>query len=207
MHQRQNYLLEHKIKVSQDWPIFNGLNDWLLIDLIDTQNTEHNNENSILETTLICNTMHIANEVAINGYGALATNDNNVKVGYYIIQWTSTPYPLQQDTTIDTFDPPLELKAGDMVCNAMYLNAVPHCKLLYTHSNKKTLSTIVLIQHVVDANITMKKLTKRDDLPKNMRRFYQDIKNLNAVMVSANTHECIVEEIERRNMLDSVCFS
>ena len=53
----------------------------------------------------------------------------------------------------------------------------------------------------------MKKLLRKEDLPKNMRKLYRDIKNLDAVMVSTNTHECIVEEIERRNMLDLVSSS
>ena len=150
--------------------------------------------------------MHIANEVVVNGYGALATNDNNIKVGYYILQWTSTPYPLQEDISVNTFNPPLMLKAGEIVCDAVYLNAVPNCKLVYTHSDHDSLSTKVLLQHVVDANVEMTKLTKKDDLPKNMRKVYNEIKQLDAVMVSAHTHECIVEEIERRNNLDLNCF-
>ena len=189
------------------WPIFQGLNDWLLIDIVDKQTNENNSDTSIIENTLICNTMHIANEVAVGGYGALATNDNNVKVGYYVIKWTSTPYPLQNDTSINTFDPPLVIKAGEMVCDAMYLNAVPNTKLLYTHSNSDNLSTTVLLQHVVDADIKLTKLSRKEDLPKNMRKQYRNIKNLNAVMVSTHTHECIVEEIERRNILDSDSFN
>ena len=157
------------------WPIFQGLNDWVLIDIVDKQTGDNLNENAIVENALVCNTMHVANEVAVDGYGALATNDNNVKVGYYIIKWTSTPYPLQTDTKVNTFNPPLVLKAGEMVCNAVYLNAVPNCKLLYTHSDAESLSTIVLLQHVVDANIEMKKLSKRDDLPKNIRKMYHAI--------------------------------
>ena len=184
------------------WPIFHGLNDWLLIDIVDKQSIDDVNENSIVENALVCNTMHVANEIAVDGYGALATNDNNVKVGYYIIKWTSTPYPLQCDTNIDTFNPPLVLKAGEMVCDAVYLNAVPNCKLVYTHSDAESLATKVLLQHIVDANIEMKKLSSKDDLPKNMRKLYRNIKKLDAVMVSAHTHECIVEEIQRRNMLD-----
>ena len=188
------------------WPIFNGLNDWLLIEIIDNQTNESTNDHSIVENTLLCNTMHVASEVAIGGYGAVATNDNNVKVGYYIVQWTSLPYPIQEDTSITTFDPPLLLKAGEMVCDAIYLNAVPHCKLIYTHSDNSSLCTKIMLQHVVDAKVEMKKLTKKDELPRNIRRLYREIKQLNAVMVNAQSHELIVEEIERRNTLDVNCF-
>ena len=89
-----------------------------------------------------------------------------------------------------------------MVCDVVYLNAVPNCKLVYTHSDDASLSTKVLLQHVIDANIEMKKLTKKEDLPKNMRKLYREIKQLNAVIVCPETHECIVEEIERRNTFD-----
>ena len=53
----------------------------------------------------------------------------------------------------------------------------------------------------------MKQLTKKDDLPRNIRKLYREIKQLNAVMVQTHTHECILEEIERRNTLDINCFS
>ena len=108
------------------WNIFNGLNDWLLVDVVDTDpDNQHKEEmQSIMDNSLLCNVMHVANTVKIDGYGAFATHDNSVKVGYYIVQWTSVPYYLHQDETLHTFDPPMLLNAGDVVCDAVYLNDV-----------------------------------------------------------------------------------
>ena len=188
------------------WHIFQGLNDWLLIRLVDSKcsDTQVDELHSIMDNTLLCNAMYVANAVFVNGYGALATDDNSVKVGYYILKWTSCPYHLQKDITVDTFDPPMVLHAGDVVCEAVYLNPVFFTKFIYTHSDAKDMSTIVLLKHVVDSNIDIKLIRNKDDLPQGMKRHYGQIENKNAILLSEVTHQNILDEIERRNNMDII---
>ena len=184
------------------WNIFEGLNDWLLITMNDKVSSDGTIDQSIVEDTLQCNTASVADEVSINAYCALATNDNNVKVGYYILQWKSLPYVLPEDISITTFKPPMMLKKGDMVCDAVFLNDVKHCKLVYTHGDEEALKTVVRLQHVVTANVEMIPITEKNDLPSKLSRIYRYIANKEAVMLSESTHELILEEIERRNNFD-----
>ena len=185
------------------WNIFQGVNDWLLIKISDKQDSDSTIDHTLVENTLECNTAKVAEEVVIDGYGALATNDNNVKVGYYILQWKSLPYILSEDTLITTFKPPMMLRKGDMVCDGVYLNDVHNCKFIYTHGDEISLQTTVRLQHVVEANIHMTPINGKEDLPSRFNKVYRSIKNKDAVLLPEETHESILEEIERKNNLDA----
>lgn len=186
------------------WEVFNGLNDWLLIDILDTVTDDQRKEElqSIMDDSLLCNAMHVANLVKKNGYGAFATEDNSVKVGYYIVQWTSVPYYLHKDETLTTFDPPMHLKAGDVVCDAVYLNAVFFSKFVYTHSTSPDMRTKVLLKHVAEGDIEVKKISGKEDMPQGMKRHYTHICDKDTILITEDTHQNILDEIERRNNLD-----
>ena len=80
----------------------------------------------------------------------LATTEDEETSGYYLVEWKSEAYTLQEDTVLTEFDPPLELQAGELVVDATYLNKVPRAPLWYTRSK---LNTTVLVKQVLAANL------------------------------------------------------
>ena len=60
--------------------------------------------------------------------GAFSMEDKETS-GYYLVEWRSEAYTLQEDTVLTEFDPPLELQAGELVVDATYLKLVPRAKL------------------------------------------------------------------------------
>ena len=73
----------------------------------------------------------MSEHVTIGRYGAFMTSDKTSQ-GYYIVHWCSIPYTLQDDFELDDYDPPIILKAGELVCNGEYMNLMPCTKLWYT---------------------------------------------------------------------------
>jgi hypothetical protein len=66
------------------------------------------------EEVLVLLTSNIAANVVIKGYGAIVTDDDNTRDGFWMIEWTTEPYTCQ-----DT---------GMLVCDGYYLNEVPSCR-------------------------------------------------------------------------------
>ena len=54
----------------------------------------------------------MAEEIESEGYGAVMTEDEATH-GYYLVQWRSEPYALQEKTD--------EFREGELVCDATYL--------------------------------------------------------------------------------------
>jgi hypothetical protein len=78
------------------WPVFEGCNDWLIVVLVPKANA---NEEEIEEAQAIA--LHriatqMSEKVQHGNYGAFSTEDPHAD-GYYIVQWTSDPYTLQED--------------------------------------------------------------------------------------------------------------
>jgi hypothetical protein len=102
------------------WPIFEGLNDWHLVELSRVpakiaaleklaQEELFEAQNTILNGILA---KEMAEGIEVGKIGAFSTEDNKTS-GYYLVQWKSEAYTLQDDTILTTeFDPPLELEAA-----------------------------------------------------------------------------------------------
>ena len=58
-------------------------------------------------------TKNMSSKIIVGNIEAISTNNTNTE-GYYLVQFDSVPYTLQEDTTIDG----IELLAGAIVCNA-----------------------------------------------------------------------------------------
>ena len=64
-------------------------------------------------------------------YRAIRIEDENTD-WYYVFQWTSEPYTLQEDKEIEGYIPPIIAYTGEIVRDAVFLNPVPFAKYWYT---------------------------------------------------------------------------
>ena len=68
-------------------------------------------------------------------YGAMIIDAESTD-GYYTIQRTSEPYRLQKDKDMKGYTPPVTAYAGEIVCDALFLNPRPNTKYWLTPMNK-----------------------------------------------------------------------
>ena len=117
--------------------------------------------------------------------------DDNRTHGYYIVKWDRPPYELQEDTEI--------FQAGDVVCNATYLDTIQQPHHWYTQT---TINTVVRVQNFLLANIELQKPSSPIKLPKtcNCRETAQK----GAINLPDCSHKGIMDEIILRDELEFI---
>ena len=130
----------------------------------------------------------MAEAIFENGFGAIMTEDEQDH-GYYLVEWCGLPYTLQEDSD--------EIQAGDLVCEATYLNLVERAPYWYTPSD---MTTVVRLQHVVGADLEMNQPSASIKLPSNCK--HKDAVRKGARRLSVYSHELLLDEINRRDALD-----
>lgn len=184
----------------QMYKIFEGLNDWKLIRLVDTKDSDIDLNDEVHELVLEGITERLATRVEAGGYGAVSTDDPEAD-GYYVLQWDSEPREVEEDVVIDE----KEFHKGDKVVDGTYLNRVPLAKRWYTRateSDKESLETTVLLSHVVFPDMSLTGESDTQTLSSNCNR--RAAQRLGAVRVSETEHELILDEISRRDVLEFI---
>ena len=102
-------------------------------------------------------------------YGTIRKDDERT-VGYYVLQWTSEPYILQEDKEIEGYTPPITFYAGEIVCDDIFLNLVHFSKYWYTLMKIGVGDVTVRLKQVLLPNITMMKIDKTHPLPKRCKK-------------------------------------
>ncbi len=182
------------------WSIFEGLNDWKLVKLV-ADGTAESIADDICKakiTVLYGIATSVAESICEGSFGAFLTDDKESD-GYYVVQWTSDPYTLQNSVQLEEYKPPLHLEAGELVCKARYLHKVPRARQWYTVPTTD-LPTTVRLQQVIDPKLEMLNISPTNKLPGNCDK--RACERLGAQKISNEAHEELIEEIHRRECLD-----
>ena len=91
--------------------------------------------------------------------------------------------------------------AGEIVCDAVFLNSVPNAKYWYTPMITGCGDVTVILKQVLLPNTTMMKIDKINILPKRCNK--KEATNLGAIRMSNDNIDDIIEEIHRRDKLDT----
>jgi hypothetical protein len=108
--------------------MFLGLSDWKIARFEPTAN--QSDLEGIEDTQVVALsgiTAMMVEHVNVGSYGALSRNDPAAN-GCYVIQRTSNPHTLQEDTVLTEHDPPEVVEKGALVCEANCWNKVPRAK-------------------------------------------------------------------------------
>ena len=99
--------------------------------MTQTKNKNIDKEDEAFRTILRGVETRMSEKILSTMYGAIRTNDESAD-GYYLLQWTTEPYTLQEDKEMQDYLPITTAYAGDIVCDAVFLNPVPNAKYWYT---------------------------------------------------------------------------
>ena len=139
----------------------------------------------------------MAQEIEVDNIGAFTTEDEKTE-GYYMVQWCSEPYTAQYDMELMDYKPPTIVPAGELICDAYWLNPVHNCSYWYTASHIKT---VVIIKKVVASNVEMLPISDENPLPLKGKARTHPVKN-DAKRIRNKCVDEIVEEIARRDRVD-----
>jgi hypothetical protein len=188
------------------WSMFEGLNDWHIVELhrvrqkiAAVDEIAGNEYNEAQDVVLDAFAVRMAEDVVAGRNGAFMTEDPDTD-GYYVVEWSSSPYTLQEDVELDEFDPPLRLSAGELVVDAHYYNKVPTTRKWYTRS---ALATVVRMKQVVAADLEMHSISDTNKLPSVCSRHTKrEATSKGAKRVADDDVDAIAEEIATRTALD-----
>jgi hypothetical protein len=170
------------------------------VKLVPSKKSAEEEEEEAFAEVLAGKTARMAEAISKNTFGAFSTEDPDAD-SYYLIFFTSDVYTLQQDIELKEYDPPMILKAGELVVNADYYNKVPGAQLWYTHN--KVDKTVVRVQQVVAADLHVAPISETNKLPPGMNKKNKaDATKQKAIKVSSEDHELILDEICRREELE-----
>jgi len=184
--------------------ILGHYNKWYIVDLCimpTPQNTSTQVEpvdpiEEVQESILNDMSEMFAESIEISNYGAFQTHDTTTS-GYYIVQWTSTPYVLDEPYICHEYSPPQVIPEGTYVCRASFLNPMGPSSFWY-HEPPTTLPVMVKMKQVIHANLTFQEITPIHRLP---QRFV-GYKNMNPRHLIESQHDTMLQEISRREILE-----
>ena len=89
---------------------------------IDLKKEKTNPDEMQIKDELVLNgmTWAEADDIEYNTIGALKTSDSNTP-GYYIVLWTSNAYNLQEQYTCNSFNSPVIVPEGGLVCPSKFM--------------------------------------------------------------------------------------
>lgn len=165
--------------------ILEDSNGWYIVDLV-MKNPEDGDEEDIDEAhqeVLYHVTTAVAQTVVVGEIGAVATDDEEAADGYYLVQFTGLPYTDQAP-------------GGSLKCEAKWLNPVPGARKWFTKSVEDTAVNLV---NVVSTGVVMLPISQSTMPPSRVRK---EAEKRNALKISEESHNFILDEITRRERLE-----
>ena len=175
------------------------MNDWQIIALKPRADADEDELEEAHAYALNGIDTRNSEKVEAGNHGAFGTNDPDAD-GYYVVQWTTDPYTLQDDLPLEsgTFIP-----GGEIVCDATYFRKVPRAKQWYIPEMSEAgenVATTVRMKHVVAPYIKVLEVSDDNKLPNTCNK--RQIVPLNPIRISAHDHNAIQDEICRCEELD-----
>jgi hypothetical protein len=111
------------------WKIFEGLNDWHLLQLREPEDSSK--EGLVQSQRLVVKSWvdNLGPKIHSGPIGAQSNID-----GYYLLQFAEEPHKVQEATVLEGYEPPIEIVAGEIVVKGFYMNEVPRANNWFTPS-------------------------------------------------------------------------
>ena len=145
-------------KSSLCWNTFESLKDWNIITINKTSENNTDKNDEVFGTILRGVETRMSKKILVTIFDATRIDDESTD-GYYIVQWTSESYTLQEDKEERGYIQLVIVYAGEIVCDTLFFNPVSNAKYWLTSmNNKRDGDTTVRLKQVLLPNITMMKI-------------------------------------------------
>jgi len=202
------------------WVYFTGLNNWKIVELRSDAKSDESEEEDAYQLILDDLGFFASGEIKLGGYGAVAVQDGENGIDYYVVKWTGLPYAASESIVLEDKS---RVEAGELLCTAMFLNKVPGTKYWYTHpvdragnvdidGSRTETATTVRMRQTMAANLDVAPMSDAHNPPPRgfkTGRKAADLASKQPVKLSSASHEAIIWENVRRERLayDEDCCS
>ena len=178
------------------WDIFEGLNDWSIVQLVAREDNDEDEIEIIHRIVLDAKVDSLC--VQEGKVGSFRTEDPDSD-GYYLVAWSSVPYKLQEVRVLNEYTPPITVPKGELVADAIYFDKVPRAPGWYT---QVAMSTTVRLQQVILADLKLTQESQDCPLPNACNK--NEARSKGAQKISEQDHGRLLDEIARMEILDFV---
>ena len=179
------------------WSVFNGENDWLIVDLTPTAKTDMDNVQEACYEVIEGLCRQMKDTISIGQIGAVATDDTSTP-GYYLVEWTSDVFEYHSGAHGN--EDGTQLEDACLVVHTKYLSLIQGGLFWYTPSVPGDASFLSRVQTVISADLKLHHVQPGIlEPPRNRRRM---VENALGVRISDEDHGNLLEEIGRRERID-----
>jgi hypothetical protein len=166
------------------WPIFKGLNDWLIVDLSPSAGTDMDDVQEACYNVIEGMTDQMSRQIKIGRTGAIATEDMDTQ-GYYLVCWQTEAY----------------IEDGALVVRGKYHSLIRGAPFWYCPPRPDDDESVLMrVQTVLSADVELHPFEEGiHEPPRNKRRA---IESVSASRVLEVDHLDLLEEIVRRERID-----
>lgn len=172
--------------------VFGALNDWNIVSLVAKAEADDDELDEAKADVLSGISSIMALGIQVGNYGALMTEDDNSH-GYYLFQFLSSSYTLQEDRN--------DIQSGELMADVQYFQSVGRARHWYILG---TYRDTAHVQHMVSVNAQLLKEDRSQKiiLPRSCNQ--KEARRRNARRISDDSHQEILDEINRRDRLDFI---
>ena len=149
------------------------------------------------ELVLHIMTQAAADDIEYNTMGAFQTSDCNTH-GYYIVKWTGNAYTLQGKYKRHSFDPPIIISEGELVCPDKFMTPMIKSFHWY-HEPNETIPVVVKLKQVV---MPLIELFQDNNTKNNFPSSFKVYAFMNPHLLSEHDHQIIFDKIKARENLN-----
>ena len=167
-------------------PVLDDINKWYIVDLEISDKGVPTDAEEAYRDVLHHMSSTLAESVEVGQIGAVSTvGGDDATDGYYLIKFTSLPYPDQKGD-------------GDMKVEGKWLHKFPRTNHWY-YQDETTKVEVFNMEHVVDATVVMDSMSAQNQPPRVVKR---QATEREAQKINDNSHYKIMDEIIRRESLE-----
>jgi hypothetical protein len=179
------------------WNVFLGLNDWLIVDLRPTSNTDMDDVQEACYDVIEGLCKQMGEEIELGQIGAIATDDPET-LGYYLVQFTSDVFLYYKEEAAD--DDNQQIEEGSLVVRGAYYSLMRGAPFWYVPPGIDDPSLLFRVQTVLGGDLKLHPVESGvHEPPRNKRKA---IETNAAVKLMEEVHDDLVEEIMRRERID-----
>jgi hypothetical protein len=143
----------HKDKLCVFAPVMQELNDWNFIHVRAKKNEAVQHEVQALYVDAVRDYESlIESQIRINNLGAISTDDKYAQDGYYVVEWVSEAYTLQEAMVVEECGTE-PMPAGTIVAKAKYLNSIRYARQWYDRNTTHEDTRLFLVKNVLDPEL------------------------------------------------------
>jgi hypothetical protein len=186
-------------------PLLDDLNEWRFITPELVEGSKNSNKgkrqiNKLFQLSLDAHVSKIEDDIKLQGFGAISSGDD--RDPFWLVQWTSKPFELQEPTRVEGASRPMP--QGTKVAKGFFYNRIHQAPGWFEKDRTQREPSLFWLQHVLDPAVMAERYHPKDNTPPPAANKEYDRRNAQAFVryVPKNMRNIIIRTRTRMSKFD-----